>query len=956
VHSGLYSRWDECPTKVGDMPLTKLGHKVFPKGKQWGTQLMEGGELDRFVDQLHKKPDDVFVEFVEKFMTESGKRGDQSAGASSGAAPSSSSSARDFNVQRNVLSRGMELDPSAPDEADLESAASERIFQRASALDKERVFGVDENFQEKLQQRYRAGNKDNAADLDLEKTFYATLLKRNMYQSSLEQRNLDRATPLERQALESGWFDGKTTESLKKLDDESAQWKHTSAVKLVNPGSKVVEHGVTLEYKSLATTLASKWLTLLSVEPSNTKLEYDAHIDEANASQRWPNVKVSLILSTMWAQVCKAKDNKKELQSLPEKWKALTTVDGKSSITELPTVREINAMRYLPYQETLAPIINTLRAALVKVITDVNVNEELGNLGKFALDYSHGVHLHALVPQSSVGNLSSGLLFSNRFQQSSTTEAAAQQHSDEQRWMLDGLNGTITAPVPSTVTPKKQADLAAAIKDLDALLKDIRSKWKLPPGNSDWTPSFKLTYLRMMMDTDPTARKEAVLYITVCENLLNNESPKQIEDSQGQWVDILGKFRTLYDLGKISDYPSIKDAMGEKDALPTSYSAAVEWTRLWVTGDQELKTKLMEWCAPKDKPDVASVQTAVAVSIVSMYCHKADRWVAYDKYKEYIQTTPIKPFYFLASSKDAKAVAAASGDKSSSDGLVAPHGPPVLKRIEKAKLKHFLCNYLPMDDGYFWYWCIENGMVCGIGFVLHRPHCRYMMGTMVLMAAWGKTGYTFHGRADMMLSDDAAHKLHYGHYTQEMKSVILQSGNIIHARDVVCQINKGGADHTMWNAGDQLDQEDYKANVLNKSIFVVPVPMNYKIDVNVLDITGSWGTSLNVQQQCQQRTFLPYSQIYAHFWGWDNNTGTHAQCMKDASFSRTLPSKLNTIVFQEHQWMYNHVSKQWDVCITNKGHWGDRVYPGCVNDRMGKGDRYLKPVSYAKTSTMALIT
>ena len=49
--------------------------------------------------------------------------------------------------------------------------------------------------------------------------------------------------------------------------------------------------------------------------------------------------------------------------------------------------------------------------------------------------------------------------------------------------------------------------------------------------------------------------------------------------------------------------------------------------------------------------------------------------------------------------------------------------------------------------------------------------------------------------------------------------------------------------------------------------------------------------------------------------------------------------------------MYNPGSGKMDLTIMDKGHWGDRVYPGCGKARRGI-ETYLKPVKYDNTNTM----
>jgi hypothetical protein len=267
-------------------------------------------------------------------------------------------------------------------------------------------------------------------------------------------------------------------------------------------------------------------------------------------------------------------------------------------------------------------------------------------------------------------------------------------------------------------------------------------------------------------------------------------------------------------------------------------------------------------------------------------------------------------------------------------------------------IRQHMMESMSMKDGYFWKWCIENDMIVAIGMIGEKPYCRYDMGTMIIMSAYGKTGYTFMGRADMMLSDDAALKRHYGHLTLDMKSVVLDERRLIHGRDIVCREYLGGNDHLIWDASDPADKEDFDSGNLHKSIFMVPMLMNTKIETTHRDITGHYPAELMADAQAAKDTENKVSEIYANYWGWRNTINS----LNNYKFSNdTQVMNGNTIVWQEHQFLYNHGSKKWDIVIIHAGHWGNRIYSGCSADRTGQGTRYLKPCKWDNTATVALI-
>jgi hypothetical protein len=198
-----------------------------------------------------------------------------------------------------------------------------------------------------------------------------------------------------------------------------------------------------------------------------------------------------------------------------------------------------------------------------------------------------------------------------------------------------------------------------------------------------------------------------------------------------------------------------------------------------------------------------------------------------------------------------------------------------------------------------------------------------------------------------MLSDNAATKMHYGHFTYYSKSQVLQSRKIIHGRNCVIRDYHGGNGHKVWDASDPDDLEDYMAGDLNKDIFMVPVLMNHEVDTNHMDITGQYHPDIGAGEEANKATFYDSAAIYRQYWGWRNNVTS----LTDNSYSAVRRPRDNTIVFQAHQGMYNPPTGKMDLIILDKGHWGDRVYPGCGRVRRGI-ETYLKPVKYDGTNTI----
>jgi hypothetical protein len=61
---------------------------------------------------------------------------------------------------------------------------------------------------------------------------------------------------------------------------------------------------------------------------------------------------------------------------------------------------------------------------------------------------------------------------------------------------------------------------------------------------------------------------------------------------------------------------------------------------------------------------------------------------------------------------------------------------------------------------------------------------QYDMALGIKLKAGGETGYTYFGHSDFMLSDDAAIKVHYGHFTHYGKSVVHRPEHVFIAYDI----------------------------------------------------------------------------------------------------------------------------------------------------------------------------
>ncbi len=286
----------------------------------------------------------------------------------------------------------------------------------------------------------------------------------------------------------------------------------------------------------------------------------------------------------------------------------------------------------------------------------------------------------------------------------------------------------------------------------------------------------------------------------------------------------------------------------------------------------------------------------------------------------------------------------------SAAAAVPPSKPEDAPRMSYADIYKLLMETVSVQQNTWWMFCMDNNIISAIGWLGFKPHQRYLMGTMFKAVKGGSTGYTFHGHADFQLADNVAQKMHYGHFTINIKSLVLQNKNVVQGRNVYCKAYLGGAGHAIWDPCSNQDRQDYRSNELVKDIFLVAVLINYRQDNWHMDITGAYSTNLQVNSSCNEKTLYETAAMYSELWGWGNPTDPTIA----GYYSYGVP-KTNTIVFQEHESAWNHGLKKFAPYKINKGHWGDRVYPGCGQVRRGTA-KYLRPCNYDGTSYFSIGT
>lgn len=247
---------------------------------------------------------------------------------------------------------------------------------------------------------------------------------------------------------------------------------------------------------------------------------------------------------------------------------------------------------------------------------------------------------------------------------------------------------------------------------------------------------------------------------------------------------------------------------------------------------------------------------------------------------------------------------------------------------------------MPLTDGKFVQFCLENDIPSPISVLLLRPHMTYRMGTGVLLVPNGGTGNTFLGHLDFELADDATRKMHFGHFTMYAKSLVLENRALTWARNMYAGGYLGGAGTTFWLYNDDPNnlrsRTAYLNAALNASLIACPLPIHFKPQNWHLDATGRYNPSLYASRSAREPLHWPGADIFASYWNWRNNSSlafTQHSPMQNSS----VPPTANTVCFQGFQMVVDKSTRELKRPIVNRGHWGPNVCVGAAAVRRGAG-------------------
>lgn len=245
---------------------------------------------------------------------------------------------------------------------------------------------------------------------------------------------------------------------------------------------------------------------------------------------------------------------------------------------------------------------------------------------------------------------------------------------------------------------------------------------------------------------------------------------------------------------------------------------------------------------------------------------------------------------------------------------------------------------MTLDDGEFWRLSCHYNLAPSLGIMGLRPHQTYIMMSMVYMAAYGAAGWTFEGKQDFQLGEDAYRKMIFGNFTMYGKPIVLNKEAVTHGLDIFSKGHVRGNGIEVWDPNDPEDVARYQRGDMDKDIFYVYVPINWRPKTWYFDITGHLTSDMGGTRTGEPS--WPNAKEYSNFWGWRALSSFMNRPLSDPGnnygfYGNRNLYRNNTLVFQDVQ-MWQDKPKSWGIVRKNKGPWGDKVMPGTGKARRGE--------------------
>lgn len=252
-------------------------------------------------------------------------------------------------------------------------------------------------------------------------------------------------------------------------------------------------------------------------------------------------------------------------------------------------------------------------------------------------------------------------------------------------------------------------------------------------------------------------------------------------------------------------------------------------------------------------------------------------------------------------------------------------------------------------SGAFPFWCLANDVPLPVGFIYMRPHIcmRTCMGMGVVP---GRAGRTFYGFPDFQVGDDPIRKVHIGHLTFHMKSVVMQSRAVVHCYDMLCKgyVGGNGTRFYSWTQQGVSEYQQLQSGARpNRDMWCIPTLPSYVPRDMYLHATGRLPNNVSSISYGDEDHY-PKAQLIANTIGF--RTASAPRSLRE--YKRARPQS-SLVCMQALQFMYNPSNPNKELVVQDQTHLGPNVYPGCLGVWSGN-QSYLSPVKYAETHTVAI--
>jgi hypothetical protein len=162
----------------------------------------------------------------------------------------------------------------------------------------------------------------------------------------------------------------------------------------------------------------------------------------------------------------------------------------------------------------------------------------------------------------------------------------------------------------------------------------------------------------------------------------------------------------------------------------------------------------------------------------------------------------------------------------------------------------------------------------------------------------------------------------------------------------------------IWDGLSENHMAQYKSSNLIRDMFVTIGPMNKATTQTTwLSMAGKMPSTLNVSGEVNDIMWYEGCHAWASYWNWNAEAINYTDAKKYSAVQDVQPEtrRFNVICMQELQMQFDPMSRQFSRPTTDKGHWGENVYPGCGKIRSGTSGATFTVPGYIQQRVTGLV-